>query len=529
MKTIALCSLLHESADAGARAFRGEPVLSWTLRRLKQSSTIDQTMLLAWDDQIASLTFADASTHACGPRRIVPSLQATTAALKWADGWRGGLLGAAWFDRGYVAKFVADAMIVAEADAIVLVDATAGLVDAAIVDSLVAAGSAGERDFYFTAAAPGLGGVLLKRALVDRLAAGHGTPGWIVSYLPDAPILDPITSDACVELPLPLTRAVDRFLLDSDRQIRRVDQATLALNGTLVASAADELVQRMRAVPPANDFPREVTLEITTRRGTRPVFAAASHLDVSRPDASLDLIDRIATELAGVDDIRLTLAGAGDPLLHPQIGEILQRLRGIHAVSIETDLVEVSDDMLKAILAANVDVVAIHLPAMSPGKYGQVMGCGSMPTVLENVKRLLAMRQQVNRGTPILTPVFTKLAMNLDEMEQWYDAWLRALHNAVIVGPSDYAGQIPDLAAADMSPPKRGPCRRIDRRMTILSNGDVVRCEQDALGLSPLGNVGTEIIRSIWQTAFPPLREAHQRGGLALPVLCGNCREWDRP
>ncbi len=528
MKTIALCSLLHEPVGAGSRAFRGEPVLAWTLRRLKQSS-VAQTVLLAWDDQLPTLTFADASAHACGPRRLIPSLQSTTAALKWADGWRGGLLGAAWFDRGYVARFVADAIVAAEADAIVLVDAAAALVDPAIVDLLIAAATRGERDFYFTAAAPGLGGVLLKRSLVQRLGGGNATPGRIVSYLPDAPVLDPVTSDACIELPLTLTRAVDRFVLDSDRQICRIDCATQPLNGTLATSAAQTIVEQMRSVRPAHDFPREIAIEITTRRATRPTFAAGSHIEVSRVDMSLEVLRKIAIELAQVDDVRLTLAGAGDPLLHPQIVEVLHALRDVYAVSIETDLVDASDDVLKAIVNANVDVVAVHLPAMSPAKYQQVMGCASMPAVLENVKRLLAIRQQLGRGTPIVVPLFTKLAINLDEMEQWYDAWLRALQSAVIVGPSDFAGQIPDLAAADMAPPKRGPCRRIERRMMVLSTGDIVRCEQDALGLSPLGNLGTDSVRSVWQKAFPPLREAHQRGGLALPVLCGNCREWDRP
>jgi len=61
---------------------------------------------------------------------------------------------------------------------------------------------------------------------------------------------------------------------------------------------------------------------------------------------------------------------------------------------------------------------------------------------------------------------------------------------AVIQGPSNFAGQIPSIAVADMTPPNRKACARIESRMTILSDGRIVSCEQDVMGVIRLDKLG---------------------------------------
>jgi radical SAM protein with 4Fe4S-binding SPASM domain len=125
--------------------------------------------------------------------------------------------------------------------------------------------------------------------------------------------------------------------------------------------------------------------------------------------------------------------------------------------------------------------------------------------------------------------VFTKCAQNLSEMEAWYDQWMRAVGSAVIAGPSDFAGLIPDAAVADMSPPKRSACARLASRMTVLCDGRVVSCEQDVLGRQAVGEIGKQSVRDIWSRAVGSLRTDHQQGNWAKHSLCATCREWHRP
>jgi radical SAM protein with 4Fe4S-binding SPASM domain len=236
-------------------------------------------------------------------------------------------------------------------------------------------------------------------------------------------------------------------------------------------------------------------------------------------------------ELAGADDLRLTLAGVGDPVLSAEVFDVIHAAaeRDIVSIHVETDLLGLPPERVARLARSPVDIVSVHLPALTPKTYEAVMEIDGYAAVLENIKRFVAERQAARGRVPLLVPVFTKCAANLAEMEPWYDQWLRALGCAVIAGPSDYAGQIPDCAVADMSPPKRSACARLASRVAVLCDGRIVSCEQDVLGRQAVGEVGTQSLKQVWQSSLGAMRSDHQQGEWSKHALCATCREWHRP
>jgi radical SAM protein with 4Fe4S-binding SPASM domain len=99
----------------------------------------------------------------------------------------------------------------------------------------------------------------------------------------------------------------------------------------------------------------------------------------------------------------------------------------------------------------------------------------------------------------------------------------------VILGPSDFAGQMVDVAVADMAPPRRRACGRLWSRLSILCDGRVVSCEQDVLGRQTLGTIGEMSLKQMWKERFGALRGCHRVGAWDRQPLCGTCREWHRP
>ncbi len=82
-----------------------------------------------------------------------------------------------------------------DADAVLLVDPSAGLVDPDLIDGLIEhAESRPEIDLCFSQAAPGLSGALLRKTLFEQLAVGGAHPGTLLCYRPDLPVHDPISS-----------------------------------------------------------------------------------------------------------------------------------------------------------------------------------------------------------------------------------------------------------------------------------------------------------------------------------------------
>lgn len=538
-KTAAILSMVHESAgsrDSATRLFRSQPVLWWTLERLSRAQRIMATALLCWEDQLpaAEPIAADHDVHilAKGPRCAVPALDAITAAQKWSDGWRGGLHGTCAFDRGFYAPWIIEICDKLECDSVVLIDPSSGLIDAKLVDALLEhAEGAGDAEICFSPAAPGASGVMLRRSLVERLSATKLHAGKLLGYNPQQPSPDPIAAKWCAPVPTAIARTSHRLTLDSDRQLSRLSLATVSLNGQLMGCDAEGILHHINNSPVCDAMPREVTLEINTRRATRPLWWAGRHLSIQRDDMSVEMTKELVGELSQADDMRLTVAGIGDPLLAPNFFDIIEAARaaGIHAIHVETDLMGVETEDVHRLAESNVDVISIHLPAATAQTYERVMGVDGLTQVIMNVRALIEHRAARNRGTPLVVPTFAKCRENQGEMEIWYDRWLGALGSAVIFGPSDCAGQIPQTTVADMSPPRRKPCARLSSRMTILSNGAVVACEQDVLGMQPIGYIGQQSIADIWRGPRQRICSEHAAGNYDAHPLCADCREWHRP
>jgi hypothetical protein len=532
----AVLSMLHEQPEprhSAARLFRDKPVLDWTLRRLQQSKSVDRIAILCWQDQ-ADAVRPIAETHQAviinkGPRSLIPAMDMVTTARRWADGWRGGLLQTCEFDRGFFAPWLAEIANELQTDPLVLIDPAAGLVDAALIDQIVEqANEHASRPLIFSQAAPGLAGIAIRRSLLQQLSQANTHPGKFLHYQPAQPCRDAISEPNCVSIPTPVARSTDRFTLDSPRQINRLSRLTEHLNGQLIGTSGEQLVQMRQQHTVAEDFPREIVLELNTRRATKPIYLPAGQ--VNRPDLSLETARRIFSQIAAAEDIRLTLGGVGDPLLAEQCGPIVLAAResGISAIHVRTDLVDLTPQQIEQMIDWPIDAISISIPAITARTYMAMMGVDALAKVLENVRKLVEIRWSRKRGTPLLVPVFVKCKQNLGEMEVWYDKWLPTLGSAVITGPSDYAGLIEDHSAADMTPPSRQPCRRLQSRMHILSEGQIVSCDQDVLGKHPMGQVDRDAISDVWMNQLGVMRDNHACGNWSAAPLCGSCKQWHR-
>jgi hypothetical protein len=541
MRIVAILSMLHEPAtadggrDSGTRRFRGEPVLWWTLGRLKLAEGIDETAVMCWDDQLAAVRpIADereAFVSVRTPRSRLAEMDAVAASRRWSDGWRGGLLGTCEFDKGFYGPWVRELCRELEGDAVLLVDPSAGLIDPGLVEGVIAHARANPAvDLCFSQAAPGLSAVLLRPAVIEPLATAKLHPGLALAYRPDQPRRDPIASEACAPIPAGLARTTSRFTLDSSRQVARVDEATAPLNGELPKVPALRLLEVMDGVERVDRLPREVVVELNVQRATRPIFWPGERLNIRREPMPLDMAKAIFGELAAEDDMRLVLGGLGDPLLREDIFAIIESARqaGIGRIAIETDLVGIDAGVAERLAESAVDVVSVCLPATNSASYAAVMGVDRLDECLTNLKAFLDRRGKLGRGTPLVAPVFVKCQSNLGEMEAWYDHWLNVLGSAVIISPSDFGRRIADVAAADMSPPKRVGCRRLAGRMVVLCDGKVVACEEDVAGELVGGVAGEQSMSDIWTKGLEEIRQLHRTGCWNNRRPCSDCRMWHR-
>ena len=465
------------------------------------------------------------------PRRAL-----VRSARKWnLAAWRGSPLGTAWFDEfvePLAAARVADAT---GCDSLLCLDGHQPLLDPAIAAAMLRhqADNADDARFVFTQASPGLAGILLHRDALRAVLEADTPVGLLMSYRPETPRADPVARVECARVPSIVAQTPGRWTGDTRASRELIAAAFRDLGEGCDAERLCTWLAAREADGALPSLPLEIEVELTTRdhlAGSR--LRPRGDRVTSRELTDAEALLRITGELASYDDRLVVLGGHGDPLLHPRFAEVVRALRGqgICGIAVVTPLVELTDENLAALHEAQVDLVEVQIDANRAATYRHVHGFDGFERVLRNVARLAESRAARATPHPFILCSLTRCAATLEEMEAFFERWVRACGGAVTHGHNDYGGLLPPDELIALRPPVREPCRRLARRLMLLADGRVAQCNQDVLGQASLGDWQRQTLAEVWQGApLATLREAHRGLSLAAHPLCGRCSEWFRP
>lgn len=555
MRVIAALQADLDVTPIGAKSrladeLRGVPVLRRTVERIRTAPSIEKIFVLIPSSQrdrcarILEGTGAEIVPHDAGPS---PWSALVRSARKWSlDGWRGGIGGATSFDEFFDGRLLEGLLKQFPADAVLVAPAAAPLIDPSLIEKLIAHRRADQEETHlaFTPVPPGLAGIILDAGLILQLAQSNLPIGWLFGYQPNVPRKDLIFQPCCMEAPPSLRFNSARLIADTDRSMHRLVDLLADHPDPDAETIGAWLSKRSEPGSQATSkLPHEVEIELTT---DDPFPDAVLHPRGRRlaPRGPLDLklAEKIAVELMNHDDALVVLGGFGDPLRHPGFLKCLSSLRpksadagGVYGVCVRTRGVDLTDEIIDAMIDARVDVLNVILDAWTPELFARLASPqrptdASLESVLAKIERVTALREKRGSAVPIVVPEFTKAKLNVQEMDDFYDGWLRKLGAASLVGASNRAGQVTDHSLLNMAPSPREACRRIHARCLILADGSVVACDQDFQGANPLGNLREQSLGEIWNgTNFQHLRESHGLLNLRELTLCNTCNEWHRP
>ncbi|MBZ5631128.1 MAG: radical SAM protein [Acidobacteriia bacterium] len=333
----------------------------------------------------------------------------------------------------------------------------------------------------------------------------------------------------CYRPPAEVIEARGRLLCDTQRGFERV-RDLLEAGGEAwdTARIARWLSERERGH--VETVPEEIEIELTTEDPLsdgsllRPRGAEVG----ARGPVDMAVIRSMAAAIEPYDDVRVVLAGFGEPCCHPQFAEICRILRGSSAAAIAVRTSAVLDDpaIEAALFDTPVDVVEVTLDAVTRETYRRVHGADRFDEVVARLDRWLDQRTRRRSVLPLVIPSFIKANETLHEMEEFLDRWQRRLGMALITGYSHCAGQRERRAVTSMAPPQRGICRRVFRRAMVLADGRLTTCDEDFAARQVVGAVGEMPFSSLWQAPrFVEIR-SHPRPD---QPLCPACDEWHRP
>lgn len=455
------------------------------------------------------------------------------SARKWGLGsWRGGLLGATYFDEFISAPTVLELLRATGADAALCLDAAMPVLDPAIGGAMVCHLEAAPSDtpLVFTQSPPGIAGVVLHREFVEEFTRLDLPIGLRLAYRPEFPIGDPINRSLC--LPVDAGIARTRARLTGDTHTSRSLLADLfdAVGDTAGAIQLCGAMSSGALADPA-ELPREVEVELTTvdplpettlrpRGGRVPV----------RGPVAVSAVLRAAQELGTLDDRLVVLGGHGDPLRHPQFREICRGIRaaGVLGIAVVSPLVDLDDADIAALVDARVDVLSVLLDADSRETYMRVHQRDAFDAVIRNIARVEQSRQSLRSPQPLIIPHLTRCAATIGEMEAFFDRWIRETGGATIGGYSRHGGILPPDSLLATTPPTRTACRRLDSRLMLLADGAAVACSEDVRGQLRFGDWREAPLSELWNGSDRQRCRAAHVVGTELPVVCARCSEWHR-
>jgi spiro-SPASM protein len=541
LKAIALLDVDLEQTPIGTRSrladdLCGEVVLHRTVNRLQSVKRFCAIVVACPKEQQATVEalLAGTSSQCFSRDASLPNYRnLIRSARKWSlDAWRGGLGGSSGLDDYLDVRILLGALDRFEADTVAFVPPGSALIDPVFVDAMLDHTEANENTVRLTFAQtpPGLSPVVMQRPLCEQLVQGNAPVGWAIAYKPDDPAIDLAFKPACFIASQALRHASGRLTADTLRSFRDMERIIQSGADSSADAAANWLLNNERQR--FDDLPREVEIELTIDSPIQPrLRPGPTHLPKREPIDS-ELVEKLAREMSAYDDSLITLAGYGDPLLHPRFGSVVAGIKNanVYGLAIRTTGQTLSDDHISTLIENNIDVIEFTLDAWTPEAFGKCNVGGKLQNATDAIERLIQARRDAQQATPIIVPSMIKSRLNIGEMDPFFDGWIRKVGCALIGAYSNFGGQVEDQSVADMSPPRRTPCRRLTNRCFVASDGQVYPCDQDLKGTMPLGHLGNATMNAIWAgKVHSILRTCHATGDLDEYPTCARCAEWHRP
>jgi MoaA/NifB/PqqE/SkfB family radical SAM enzyme len=292
-------------------------------------------------------------------------------------------------------------------------------------------------------------------------------------------------------------------------------------------------------------LPRSLYLETTNRCDSKCQTCIRTFQTLEPPaDLTLERVQAIVAQFPVLD--RVVLHGIGEPLLNPQIFDIVAYLKTrVASVLFNSDAISLTSSRVGRLLESGLDEYRVSMDAATAATYRQLRGVDRFERVTANVARLVGLQRQLGRTTPRVSLWFTATRANVDELPGFVqlaadlgvgevyvqrlvfngmglateanalhgrlraqelarltDAEALATHHGIAMRASGLTSPLASLQASDDARPWSG-CQRPWTLAYVTANGNVLPCcvspwvARDYAGLI-LGNAFAERFEKIW-------------------------------
>jgi len=219
----------------------------------------------------------------------------------------------------------------------------------------------------------------------------------------------------------------------------------------------------------------------------------------------------------------ICFGGSGEPLMHPNIFEILSMAESDPLV--ESIIVETNGIYADANYCAHLSKdggkikTIVNMNGMNADTYTRLHGKDFFERVHRNILslsetapgRVYIQIMKINETEPFL--------------DAYYDFWEKLKVPVILQKQNTYLGRIEDRRYSDLSPLDRIPCWHLQRDLYITADGSVTFCKQDVDAVNSAGTIRSATLNEIWENKKTSFISDYRKKYPASPD-CASCDEW---
>ena len=221
-------------------------------------------------------------------------------------------------------------------------------------------------------------------------------------------------------------------------------------------------------------------------------------------------------------------AADGESLLNPHFLDMLEETisAGIGPVDLTTNAMSLTEEKMRRLLEAPIDVIDVSLDAHSKETYEKIRIRGKFEIVTANLRRLVELRDQLGSPTKIMTSIIRQREAQ-DEVEAFEEYWGQYVDEVLVRGLNTDLGIVNATETFFRDDIDRWPCPQFWKRVTINQHGDVRFCVEDWRNQGLVGNIMEQSIAEMWQSdLYAKFRELHATGRWGDIKMCRKCQDW---
>jgi radical SAM protein with 4Fe4S-binding SPASM domain len=214
-------------------------------------------------------------------------------------------------------------------------------------------------------------------------------------------------------------------------------------------------------------------------------------------------------------------------MLNPDFLAMVEETKaaGIGPVDLTTNAMSLTDEKMRRLLAAPIDVIDVSVDAYSKETYEKIRKRGKFDRVVANLRRLIELRDEMRSPTKIMTSIIQQKEA-LDEVDAFRQQWAPLVDEVLVRGLNTDLGLV-NVSETYFRDVERWPCPQFWKRVTVNHLGDIRFCVEDWHNAGVVGNVRDTTIAEVWQSElYERFRNLHATGRWGDIAMCRKCLDW---